>query len=154
MFIFEREREHEQGRGRERGRHRIWSRLQAMSCQHRVWCEARTHGPWDHDLSWSRTLNWLSHPGTCNRFKQNIFEHCCRSLIVKSCQIWHLKNYFSARKFQQTLWSGVNTGNIFMKVGLRPGAQSVLSPFTPAQDAWARTQRKRVKQETKLEAGG
>ena len=64
MFIFERERHHEQGRSRERGRHRIQSRLQAPSCQHRDQCRAHTHEPWDHDLSWSRTLNWLSHPGS------------------------------------------------------------------------------------------
>ena len=49
--------------GSERGRHRIWSRLQALSCQHRAWCEARTHGPRDHDLSWSRPPNRLSQPG-------------------------------------------------------------------------------------------
>ena len=30
------ETEHEWGRGRERGRHRIQSRLQALSCQHRA----------------------------------------------------------------------------------------------------------------------
>ena len=63
LFIFERESESKQGRGRERGRHRIWSRLQAPSCQHRAWCGAQTHKLWDHDLSWSRTLNQLSHPG-------------------------------------------------------------------------------------------
>ena len=51
------------GRGRERGRHRIRSRLQALSCQHRAQCGARTHELWDHDLSWSWTLNQLSHPG-------------------------------------------------------------------------------------------
>ena len=64
-FIFERQREteHELGRGRERGRHRIWNRLQALSGQHRARRRVRTHGPWDHDLSWSRTLNWPSHPG-------------------------------------------------------------------------------------------
>ena len=59
----EREREHEQGRGRKRGRHRIRSRLQAPSCQQRAQCGARTHELWDHDLSWRRTLNRLSHPG-------------------------------------------------------------------------------------------
>ena len=66
LFIFERQREteHEQGRGRERGRHRIRSRLQALGCQHRAQYGARTHEPWDHDLSRSRTLNRLSHPGT------------------------------------------------------------------------------------------
>ena len=37
--------------------------LQAQSCQHRAQWGAQTHEPWDHDLSWSRMLNWLSHPG-------------------------------------------------------------------------------------------
>ena len=63
LFLKERETEHEQGRSRERGRHRIRSRLQALSCQHRARHGAQTREPWDHDLSWSRTLNWLSHPG-------------------------------------------------------------------------------------------
>ena len=47
---------------RERGRHRTWSRLQALSCQHRAQGRARTHMLWDHDLSQSWTLNRLSHP--------------------------------------------------------------------------------------------
>ena len=63
LFIFETETEHEWGRGRERGRHRIGSRLQALSHQLRAQHGAWTHGPWDRDLSWSRTLNRLSHPG-------------------------------------------------------------------------------------------
>ena len=63
LFLRQRETEHERGRGRERGRHRIGSRLQALSRQPRAWRGARTHGPQDCDLSWSRTLNWLSHPG-------------------------------------------------------------------------------------------
>ena len=58
-----RETEHEQGRGRERGRHRIRSGLQALSCQHRARRGAQTREPRDHDLSRSRTLNRLSHPG-------------------------------------------------------------------------------------------
>ena len=45
------------GWGRERGRQRIWSRLQAPSCQHRAWRRARTHELKDHDLSQSHTLN-------------------------------------------------------------------------------------------------
>ena len=63
-FIYFWETEHEWGKVRERRRHRIWagSRLQA-SVQHRAPCGAWTHEPWDHNLSWSQTLNWLSHLG-------------------------------------------------------------------------------------------
>ena len=50
-------------RERERGRHRIRSRLQVLSCQHRPPPRARTHKPQDHDLSRSRMRNRLSHPG-------------------------------------------------------------------------------------------
>ena len=66
LFIFEREGETESEwrRHRERGRHRIQSRPQAPNCQHRARCRARTHKPWDHDLSQSWLLNQLSHPGT------------------------------------------------------------------------------------------
>ena len=67
IFIYfwerEREKEHEQGTDRERGRHRIWSRLQALSCWHRAWRRAQTHRLQDYDLSQSWTLNQLSHPG-------------------------------------------------------------------------------------------
>ena len=49
---------------RDRRRHRVWSRLQALSSQHRVWHRAQTHKLWDHDMSQSQTPNWLSHPGT------------------------------------------------------------------------------------------
>ena len=66
MFLFyfwDRETECEWGRGRERGRHRIWSRLQAPSHHHRAQHRAQTHVQRDHDLSQSRTLNGLSHPG-------------------------------------------------------------------------------------------
>ena len=51
LFLRERETEQEQGKGRERGRHRIQSRLQAPSCQHRARRRARTHEPCDHDLT-------------------------------------------------------------------------------------------------------
>ena len=57
LFLREREREHKQERGRERDTHRIWSRLQALSYQHRAQGRARTHEPWDQDLSQSQTLN-------------------------------------------------------------------------------------------------
>ena len=63
IYFWEWETQCEQRRGRERGRHRIWSRLQALSYQHRAWCGAWTHEPRDHDLSWSLELNGLNHPG-------------------------------------------------------------------------------------------
>ena len=64
MFILEREREleHEWGKGKERGRHRIRSRLQVLSCQHRAQHGAQTHEPQDHDLSQSWTFNQQNHP--------------------------------------------------------------------------------------------
>ena len=63
MFIYFWDRERAwTGKGSERGRHRIWSRLQALSCQHRARRKAWTHQLWDHDLSWSWMLNRLSHP--------------------------------------------------------------------------------------------
>ena len=71
MFIFLTQRETDyEWRGAERGRHRILSRLHALSCLHRAQRGARTHGLPDHDLSQSRTLNQPSHPGT----RQKIFK--------------------------------------------------------------------------------
>ena len=66
IYFWEREREIQSVSrgGAERGRHRIRSRLQALSCQPRAWRGARTPRPRDHDLSQSRPLNRLSHPGT------------------------------------------------------------------------------------------
>ena len=68
LSLLERERERERERAREQGGaeregDRTWSRLQAPSCQHRAPCWAWTHERWDHDLSWSQTLNPLSHTG-------------------------------------------------------------------------------------------
>ena len=53
IYFWEREgeTEYEQRSGIERGRHRIQSKLQALSCQHRDRCGARTHRPRDRDLS-------------------------------------------------------------------------------------------------------
>ena len=63
MFIFERKIDNVSRGGAERDTHRIWNRLQAPRCQQRARCEARTHEPRDRDVSRSRTLNRLSHPG-------------------------------------------------------------------------------------------
>ena len=79
MFIYFCKRAREWGRGSERGRHRIGSRLQALSCQHRARRRARTHELWGHDLSRSRTLNRLSHPGApgSHILKIGLTEKCC-----------------------------------------------------------------------------
>ena len=63
MFIFERERGWAGERKRERETQNS-KQAQAPSCHHRAQCRARTHKPWDHDVSRSWTLNQLSHPGT------------------------------------------------------------------------------------------
>ena len=63
FFVYLFLRECEQGWGRERRRHRLPSRLQALSCQHRARQRAGTHRLPDHDLSGSQTLDRLSHPG-------------------------------------------------------------------------------------------
>ena len=56
-----RETEREWRRGTERGRHRIWSRLQALSYQHRGWCRSQIHRLQDHDLSWSQcSTDWAT----------------------------------------------------------------------------------------------
>ena len=63
ICLFLRQTKRMNGGGSESGRHRIWSRLPALSCQHTAWHRARTHGLWDHDLSRSQMPNRLSHPG-------------------------------------------------------------------------------------------
>ena len=65
IYFFEREieTERESRGGAERERHRIQSKLQALSCQHRAQRQARTHEPQDCDLSQSQILNQLSDPG-------------------------------------------------------------------------------------------
>ena len=64
LFTFERERERERapkwGRSRGKGTE---DPKQALCWQQSAWPKARTHEPWDHVLSWSLTLNRLSHPG-------------------------------------------------------------------------------------------
>ena len=62
LYLRERERERE-GEGQRDG-DRSWSRLQALSCEHRARCGAWTNEQWDRNLSRSWTLNRLSHPGT------------------------------------------------------------------------------------------
>ena len=60
-YFWKGERQSASGGEAKRGRHRIWSRLQFLSCQHRTWRRAQIHKPQDHDLSQVWTLNQLSH---------------------------------------------------------------------------------------------
>ena len=69
----ERERQTDRDRDRETWKHRIWKRLQALSCQHRARCRVRTHKLQHHDRSQSRMLNQLSYPGTPDSFKSKMF---------------------------------------------------------------------------------
>ena len=58
-YLFLRERERAGEGQRERGTEDLkW----ALHWQQRSQCGARTHEPWDHDLSWSQMLSWLSCP--------------------------------------------------------------------------------------------
>ena len=61
VYFWERERQSMSKGEAKRGRHRIWSKLQALS---RPPLRARTHEPRDHDLSRSQMFNRLSPPGT------------------------------------------------------------------------------------------
>ena len=69
-----RERQNVSGGGAERARerHRIQSRPLTLSCQHRAQHGARTHKQRDHDLSRSRMLNPLSHPGAPEKDFKNL----------------------------------------------------------------------------------
>ena len=89
IHFLETETAHEWGRGRERGRHRTQSRLQALSCQHRAPWGAWTHERWDHDLSWSRSPNRMSHPGTPpgNNFLSDVYV--CIYLYMH-IDVWHV----------------------------------------------------------------
>ena len=74
--------------GGERERHRIGTRLQALNCQHRARRGARTHELWDDDLSQSRALNWLSHPGAPIIFLNAWLS--MKSGLIKGCRVWNV----------------------------------------------------------------
>ena len=63
MFIYFWERPSMSGGGAEREGDTDSKAGSGLSCQHTAQRGARTHELWDHDLSRSQTLNWLSHPG-------------------------------------------------------------------------------------------
>ena len=81
---------------RERDTHRIWNRLQSLSCQHRAQRGAPTHELWDHDLSQSWMLNRLSHPGSPGKFGLIMFclWFLCLCLWVGLAWNFSLKKFF------------------------------------------------------------
>ena len=125
IYFWLKETEHKR-KCRERGRHRVQSRLQALSCQHRAQCGARTHRLQDHDLSRSRTLNRLSHPGAPRTqwifIKSKYTSSTTFSLWMGN---WWFKkcNFISASK--------INVKKNFFKGA--PGWLSQLSVLTSAQ---------------------
>ena len=139
MFIYfwqrERETEHERARGRERGRHRIQSRLQALSCQHRAPHGARTHRPRDHDLSRSRTLNRLSHPGApgIRWFTVHRRKKCLVFKLTYGAPGWlsQLKGRLWLRSWCHGLWVQDLHWALCWQLSLEPAWDSV-SPFLSA----------------------
>ena len=77
----------------ETGRQRIRVSLQDLSCQHSPQHRAQTHKLWDHDLSWSQTLNRVSHPGAPMRFFSNnnwyvsTFTHFLGYCFLELCML-------------------------------------------------------------------
>ena len=92
MFIFGK-RQSTSGEGAERGGYRIWSKLQALSCQHRDWCGAQTHEPWDRDLSRGQMLNLPSQQDTPPGLvlKEYLRQQMTYSHIGWRCFVNHLK---------------------------------------------------------------
>ena len=78
IYFWEREKEHEQGRGREREGHRIWSRLQALSCQH--WEPASGLEPTNH-----RIVTWAEVRRLTNRATQAPHPFWC---FFHTTRIW------------------------------------------------------------------
>ena len=77
FYFWERDRQNVSGTGTETegdSESEASSRLWAVSTG------ALTHEPQDHALSWSQTLNWLSHPGTPRQH----FLQCALGTLVQS----------------------------------------------------------------------
>ena len=127
VYFWERERQRdretecERGRGRERGRHRIWIRLQALSCQHRAWCGARTHELWDHDLRWNWHLTDWATQVPLIFLDRDEKEYICHSMATYQVPdaislylrekipydftyIWNMKNKTNEQTKQTLFW--------------------------------------------------
>ena len=89
IYFWERERERDRVQLGEGQRERkTQNPKQALSCQHRAWCGTQTHKPQDHDLSWSWTLNWLSHSGAPKVHFKNF------KFLLFIANIWEYNRFF------------------------------------------------------------
>ena len=111
VYLFERDRGSRGGA--ERGRHRIRSRLEASSCQHKAQHRARTHKLWNPDLSWSWTLNWATQAPHMSSFLLGI--HLGVKLLdhmVILLNFWELSDCFPKWlhhfTFSLTMYEGSN----------------------------------------------
>ena len=114
-------------RGRERGRHRIWIRLQAPSCQHRARRRAWTHRPRNHDPSWSWTLNRLCHPGAPTALVFKINESFRSTWMTQSSE--HLT--LAQIMISQSVSSSPASGSVLTAWSLEPVSDSVTPPLCP-----------------------
>ena len=80
LFLKERETEREWGRGRGRETERETEPKQALSSQHRARCGARSHEPWDHDLSPKSRVGYSTSWATqVPQMEHILFVHSARS---------------------------------------------------------------------------
>ena len=106
---------------RERGRHKIQSRVQALSCQHRAQHGSWTHELWDHDLSWGQTLNRLSHPGVPELYI--LKEKFCQGPWVAQSVKHPLGSWYEA-PHRGSVWSLLEIHSLFLCLSLPPVPQS------------------------------
>ena len=100
FYLFLREREREKVEEGQRGQG-TEDLKQALCWQQRAQCQARTHKPWDHDLSWSQTLNWLSPP-------EKLIKDLNRQIALKNSSMGYLGglvSWASYSWFQLSSWS-------------------------------------------------
>ena len=91
--------QYEQGEAGEEERPADW--LTACWVQSPTW--GLIPGPWDHDLTWSQMLNWLSHPGTPFFF----FFPFLNFIILAYIQIIVWKWISAANKLQNSVSIGI-----------------------------------------------
>ena len=135
-FIFEKETKCEWGKDRERRRDRIRSRFLAPRCHHRAWRGARTHEPGDRDLSSSRTLNWLSHPGALGNLLLILLSKLSGLMFLK-LKIW-IKRILSA-------WLAQLLEHAILDLGVMS-----LNPALGIEITWINKQKERKKENSAI----